>query len=260
MSWKHVITSCPSCGLPMPSGAIPRHLPACLGSDPITLDSLIKASRRTITEDGCWEWGGYRSMPTGRNKKGYGRLSTIARRRLGAYQAHIAAYTLVNGLVPNGLRVLHHCDNPPCFNPEHLYAGTPKENTRDALERGRFILPPKATGRPGPGKLPRETSTCPICGNQYNNIIGGTKERKTCSSQKCMYQMVSITRKGEQKTWTCPRCQKPFTTTPSKKRKYCSKKCQFPNPRTECPRCGGKKHTSTKQCSSCVAQFGIWQK
>jgi transposase-like protein len=45
---------------------------------------------------------------------------------------------LANGPIPEGLWILHHCDNPPCVNPNHLYAGTSAENIRDAVVRGRM--------------------------------------------------------------------------------------------------------------------------
>jgi hypothetical protein len=41
------------------------------------------------------------------------------------------------------LYVLHHCDNPPCCNPLHLYAGTQRQNIHDAIARGRFSPPPR---------------------------------------------------------------------------------------------------------------------
>jgi hypothetical protein len=47
------------------------------------------------------------------------------------------AWEAVNGRVPDGLWVLHHCDNPPCVNPAHLYVGTHADNMRDMRERRR---------------------------------------------------------------------------------------------------------------------------
>jgi DNA invertase Pin-like site-specific DNA recombinase len=47
-------------------------------------------------------------------------------------------YELTVGPIPEGLFVLHSCDNPPCCNPAHLRAGTQKENIEDAVERDRL--------------------------------------------------------------------------------------------------------------------------
>lgn len=83
----------------------------------------------------CWEW------QLGRNKDGYGRVSlgsgsrrTGNRRHL---QAHRLSWELSNGDVPEGLNVLHRCDNPPCCNPTHLFLGTQKENMQDKVAKGR---------------------------------------------------------------------------------------------------------------------------
>lgn len=65
--------------------------------------------------------------------KGYGHLWIKGVLR----GAHCLAYELHYGELPDGLSVLHHCDNPPCINPKHLYAGTYQDNARDRERRGR---------------------------------------------------------------------------------------------------------------------------
>lgn len=71
----------------------------------------------------CWLWTG------STDKKGYGRH--------GHDLTHRRAWRETNGPIPDGLWILHHCDNPPCCNPAHLYAGTHAQNMRDMSERGR---------------------------------------------------------------------------------------------------------------------------
>ena len=54
--------------------------------------------------------------------------------------AHRVAWELAYGQVPNGLFVCHRCDNPPCVRPEHLFLGTARDNTQDAIAKGRFVF------------------------------------------------------------------------------------------------------------------------
>ena len=84
--------------------------------------------RIIVTEAGCWEWQGTK-LPSG-----YGTISVDAKR----VYVHRAMCEEAHGPIPQGLFALHSCDNPPCCNSEHLRIGTPKDNTRDAVERRRL--------------------------------------------------------------------------------------------------------------------------
>ena len=77
----------------------------------------------------CWEWTG------GKQKDGHGRFR-IADKLEGA---HVVAWELENGKVPEGKHIRHKCDNPPCVRPTHLEPGTVSQNIKDQYRRGRRI-------------------------------------------------------------------------------------------------------------------------
>lgn len=91
------------------------------------------SQRSRVMPNGCVEFTG------AGDKNGYGQChaSKVAK-ELGVTRAHQMAYVAVCGPIPEGKIVCHHCDNPACINPEHLYAGTWKSNVHDCIRRGRY--------------------------------------------------------------------------------------------------------------------------
>ena len=77
--------------------------------------------------NGCWEWTG------AKNKPGYGRMKVNGK----FLSPHRVAYVLFRGSIPENNDVCHKCDNPPCFNPDHLFAGTRSDNMMDCSNKGR---------------------------------------------------------------------------------------------------------------------------
>lgn len=67
----------------------------------------------------------------------YGLISTGPRGANRREYAHRVSWELAYGPIPPGLFVCHHCDNPPCVRPDHLFVGTPRDNTLDRDRKGR---------------------------------------------------------------------------------------------------------------------------
>lgn len=139
-----MLSSCHS-SITLPSGlnrnrglcAFPRtvtHRPAAF-SIGVTMPNkptieVVKARLKSsikIDSNGCWNW----------TKKldghGYG-CAKYERKCIGT---HRLSYKLFIGEIPAGMLVCHHCDNPPCCNPEHLFLGTNQDNSNDKVRKGR---------------------------------------------------------------------------------------------------------------------------
>lgn len=87
-------------------------------------------------DSGCWEWQAARL-------NGYGVFHPRHGQTCGA---HRFSFELENGAIPNGLHVLHKCDNPPCVNPTHLFLGTQQDNNADCRKKGRFRVGARKRG------------------------------------------------------------------------------------------------------------------
>ena len=87
----------------------------------------LRFEKNFTRTDGCWFW---------KDAKGkYGSFSLKGKRST----AHRFSYAFYKGAIPEGLFVCHHCDNPKCVNPDHLFLGTQKDNLQDASKKKRLV-------------------------------------------------------------------------------------------------------------------------
>lgn len=105
-------------------------------------DRIYRGGRRRLTADerfvirvayglGCWEWmGSYFGT-------GYGQFTVRMGRTRKNWIAHRYAWARTFGPIPDGLWVLHRCDNPKCVRPDHLFLGTHADNMADMKAKGR---------------------------------------------------------------------------------------------------------------------------
>lgn len=104
-------------------------------------DAAKLLAKHTKDENGCWLWTGYK------NQFGYGRAWFYG----DLVGVHRIAWMHHRGDIPDGMVVMHICDNRACINPDHLAVGTQAENLADMRAKGRHLA---AHPPPRPASLP----------------------------------------------------------------------------------------------------------
>lgn len=133
-------------------------------------DALPKApkfiSRVSLDENsGCWIWDGCKGRRT------YGSFRQGGR----TFRAHRYSYATFVGDIAPGMFICHHCDNPPCVNPAHLFQGTCADNVADMIAKRRDA---------GPMRINRDAEACvqghPLEGKNLFVKRGGERVCKAC--------------------------------------------------------------------------------
>lgn len=127
---------------------------------------------RRVGPSSCWEWTAHC------DRRGYGEIGSSGNRGKPHLRAHRVSWEIHNGPIPDGLFVLHRCDNRKCVNPHHLFLGTAKDNTQDMLAKGRGVEPPGTVEN-------RAKTECPN-GHPYNasNLRHDSRGSRYCIACK----------------------------------------------------------------------------
>lgn len=132
--------------------------------------------------DECWPW------LASRHRQGYGQIGDS---NGGLLRAHRVAWSLANGPAPEGMSVLHKCDNPPCCNPAHLFLGTQLDNVRDAIAKGRMRVVASLGERNGTAKLTDDAV------RRIRSLRGSRSQQKLAAEFGVSQRLISLVLRGE---------------------------------------------------------------
>ena len=149
-----------------------------------TIEERFWEKVNILGENDCWEWKG------NCNRDGYG-ISSLDGKNQGS---HRISFILNIGKIPNGLCVLHICDNPPCCNPKHLFLGTRGDNARDMIKKGRGIQPDNRGSGNGNSKL----TEIDVINIRRMWVSGKYKQSELAEMFKVNRSHISIIARGKQ--------------------------------------------------------------
>lgn len=152
-------------------------------SDTKISEAVLDGRYIPVTEAGCWLWLG---SPNG---TGYGRIYIHGK----PVMAHRLSYQIKHGSIPAGKIVCHKCDTPSCINPDHLFMGTHKDNSRDMVAKKRHAEQQKTHCPKGHEYTPENTKTsggdrkCRICCSEYYRNYQATRGEYRNLLQRRLY-------------------------------------------------------------------------
>jgi hypothetical protein len=163
------------------------------------MESVSQRFWRYVDKSGgpeaCWPWKG------SRQGYGYGRFKLASYHTVGA---HRLAYLLGHGEGLGDLHALHRCDNPPCCNPDHLFAGTNDDNVADKLAKGRQTSPGDQSGD--------KNRAAKLSASQVEQIrkriAAGHTNTAIAKDYGVTHQLISRIRRG--RSWGEPAMQPPY--------------------------------------------------
>ena len=140
-----------------------------------------KVDKRSVDE--CWNW------KAGLDGNGYGRFKIASYWTTRANRVALASSTMQE---PKGKLALHHCDNPACCNPAHLYWGTHADNAKDKVTRGRAYSGDQSGANNGAAKLNEEQVALVV-----QRLKDGWNNKQIAADLPITHSMVSKIRLGE---------------------------------------------------------------
>jgi hypothetical protein len=159
----------------------------------VTIPIEERLWRRVTKGEGCWEWSGSTIGA------GYGMLR---RDRDSSVLAHRLSWELAHGPIPEGMKVCHSCDNPPCVNPEHLFLGTQADNMADMAAKKRHKSLTRPDLNPRGERNPGAKLTAAQAGEIRAKRAEGIPQRKLARDYGVSEATVSLIVNG--KRWTIP--------------------------------------------------------